>query len=161
MKKEKVVHFRTKKIVSHDGKGMPEIEDNVIKVSPEFQATRYVNLINMQNFLSVDVVKVLQRDGEKSEFKEIDEIEKWQSMIDNKLKAPEKVKDYKKAYEDQNKDIENLKAQMAELLADKASNNPRLKLEAKANELEISFRSTIGDDKLLLKIQEIEPEFKL
>ena len=34
-------------------------------------------------------------------------------------------------------------------------------LEQKANELNITFRSNIGDVKLLGKIQEIEPEFKI
>ena len=40
------------------------------------------------------------------------------------------------------------------------TNDYRLKLEAKAKELNISFKPIIGDAKLLAKIIEIEPEFK-
>jgi hypothetical protein len=40
------------------------------------------------------------------------------------------------------------------------SSDYRLKLEEKAKELNINFRQNIGDDKLLAKIIEIEPEFK-
>ena len=39
--------------------------------------------------------------------------------------------------------------------------NDRIALENKANDLKIQFRSNIGDEKLLEKINEIEPEFKL
>ena len=42
----------------------------------------------------------------------------------------------------------------------KTSKN-RAKLEEKANELEIEYRANIGDAKLLDKILEVEPEFKL
>jgi len=37
----------------------------------------------------------------------------------------------------------------------------RVVLESKANELEIKFRANIGDEKLLAKIVEVEPDFKL
>jgi len=156
MKKEKSIHFRVKKVTSHDSKGMPIIEDLIIKVSPEFQALRYVDLINQQNCLSVDVVKVLERDGDVGEFKEIDETVKWQDMVDAKLKPPVAVTDYKKAYEDQNKDIEELKTQMAELLATKVPENP---LHVKANELGIKFRSDIADEKLIERIKEVDKNF--
>ncbi|MCP4336233.1 MAG: hypothetical protein GY679_00060 [Mycoplasma sp.] len=170
MKQEKVVHFRVQKVVSHDSKGMPIIEDNIIKVSPEFQVIRYINLIKQQNNLSVEVVKVLQRDDDKSEYKEIKEIEKWQSLVNEETKEPEQVKDYKKAYEDQSKDIENLKAQMAELLAAKDNTKPkqpkersdkRITLENKASELGIRFMKTIGDDNLLKRVQDVESEFNV
>jgi hypothetical protein len=36
----------------------------------------------------------------------------------------------------------------------------RLAMETKAKELNIDFRANIGDAKLLLKIKEVEPDYK-
>jgi hypothetical protein len=64
--------------------------------------------------------------------------------------------------------VQILEEQVAELLADakdrKSGNeksDDRVKLETKANELEITFRANIGDVKLLEKINEKDKEFKL
>jgi len=162
MQKEKVVHFNVKKVASHDAKGMPIIEDIIVKISPEFQVIRYINLVDQQNFLSVNVVKVLERIGDRGEFTETNEVAKFQEMVDAKLKPVEQPTDYKKAYEAQNKDIDELKAQMAELLANKVSaeDNEINPLHTKANELNIKFRSDITDEKLIERIKEVEPNFK-
>jgi len=56
--------------------------------------------------------------------------------------------------------LENIKPVEAKLEV-KISDDGRKKLEEKANELGITFRANIGNEKLLAKIQEIEPEFTL
>ena len=81
--------------------------------------------------------------------------------------------DYKKLSEKQASDIAALKARNSTFeerlnALENGSNDQkppvesiRKDLEVKANTLGISFRSNIGDAKLLTKIQEIEPEFKI
>jgi len=67
-------------------------------------------------------------------------------------------------------EVELLKEEMAEMkkmLSPKKSidkldlGSTRKNIEEKANELDIKFRQNIGDEKLLDKIQEIEPDFKI
>lgn len=67
-------------------------------------------------------------------------------------------------------EVELLKEEMAEMkkmLSPKKSidkldlGSTRKNIEEKANELDIKFRQNIGDEKLLDKIQEVEPDFKI
>jgi len=85
------------------------------------------------------------------------------SIINNGIKAAKKPKTAAQQLKDQSelmanmaKEIEALKnANLVE-----AKSEDRVTLEQKANELGISFRKSIGDEKLLAKIVNIEPEFK-
>jgi len=54
-------------------------------------------------------------------------------------------------------------AEIKKSLSSKANDRTagKMNLEEKANELNIKFRPNIGNEKLLAKIQEIEPDFKI
>ena len=83
------------------------------------------------------------------------------------IKVNERIKSIIKGGEKPKSEIDVLKEQIA-LLTEKV-NSPakeeksesRIKLEAKANELNIKFRADISDDTLMERVVAIEPEFKL
>ena len=90
------------------------------------------------------------------------------ALLDTRKKASIKPKSELELIKEQNAllskrldDIENSKKIKGEDLKLQVDDDGRKKLEAKAAELGISFRASIGDIKLLKKIQEKEPEFTL
>lgn len=156
----KTIVVITKKVTSHKGNGMPVIETIEQKISPELTFNKFVKYLPNQNYNSATVIRVLQ-DG-----KEVNEIDKYQEMINDGLNPENQVKgatDYKALSEKQSNQLtEALKR--IEALEGKGSeevSEDRKKIELKAKELNITFRSNIGDEKLLAKITEIEPDFKL
>ena len=78
-------------------------------------------------------------------------------------KAAIKPKTAKDILKEQSEMMAKMAAKIEELKENKQPEKTegREVLEAKANELNISFRANIGDEKLLAKIVAVEPEFKL
>jgi hypothetical protein len=174
----KTVVVKTEKIIGHKNSGMPIIDVISQKISPELTFNKFIKYLPNQQYLKATVIKVLN-DG-----KEVDEIEKYQAMIDGSLKPEVKAGeaiDYKALSEKQSAKMAEM-MQRLEALEDKKEVDPidtilkeglkneankedskiiRMQLEDKANELNISFRANIGDTKLLEKIQAIEPEFNI
>lgn len=148
------VHVKTKKVVSHNAQNESVYETIVQKIGPEATFNKFAKLLPNQGYASAEVIKVIE-DG-----KEVDLIEKYQSMLDIKPKIQDEKIDYKGLAEKQGKLLEEMEARLKALEGDSKSED-RIKLESKANELEINFRANIGDSKLLEKIQEKEPEFTL
>lgn len=163
----KTIVVETKKVVAHKADGMPVIETIKQKINPELTFNKWVDFLPNQGYTSVKVLEVINTvfENNKPKHSNLDEIEKYQSIIDEKLspetKAGESI-DYKAKSEKQ----EALLAEMMErlkALEDKGDDksDDRVKLESKAKELNISFRSNIGDEKLLEKIKEVEPKFEV
>lgn len=155
----KTIVVNTEKVVSHKGDGMPVLESIDQKISPELTFNKFIKYLPNQNYKSATVIKVIE-DG-----KEINEIGKYQSMVDDVLKPKPSAGasvDYKALSEKQSSQLEEALKRIA-ALEDKGSEKSdyRVSLEVKAEELDISFRANIGDAKLLEKIQQIEPDFKL
>lgn len=157
----KTIVVKTEKVTSHKGDGMPVIETITQKISPELTFNKFIKYLLNQNYKSTTVIKVLKDD------KEVSEVKKYQDKIDYVLSSANKTKgqtDYKALSEKQSDQLtEALKR--IEALEDKGQNEDntedRKKLETKARELNITFKANIGDEKLLVKIIEIEPNFKL
>lgn len=173
----KTIVVETKKVVSHDGKGMPVIETIKQKINPELTFNKFVRLLPNQGYAEAKVLEVIQTTFETKEengkkfpvakHSNLDEVEKYQAMIDERLKPetkPGDAIDYKAKSEKQEAQLkemmERLKA-LEEKQGGQVTSDMRQKLEAKANELEITFRSNIGDEKLLEKIREVQPDFKV
>lgn len=163
----KTIVVKTEKVVSHKDDMMPVIEVINQKISPELTFFKFVKYLPNQGYKSATVVKVLDDD------KEVDEVEKYQTMIDESLKAKQSgAIDYKAESEKQAKlNAELLKRIEAIETGNKEGYNTPIMFEQrdknrevlvqKAYELSITFRSNIGNAKLLEKIQEVEPEFKV
>jgi hypothetical protein len=173
----KTIVVETKKVVSHDGKGMPVIETIKQKINPELTFNKFVRFLPNQGYAEVNVLEVIEtkfetkeEDGRKFQVpkhSKLNEVEKYQARINEVLKPeakPGDAIDYKAKSEKQEA---QLKEMMARLQALEEKNKPvdiseyRLKLETKAKELEITFRSNIGDEKLLEKIKEVQPDFEV
>lgn len=155
----KTIVVKTKKVVSHKENGEAVYEETRIPLSPELTFNKFVKYIHNQGYVSVDVIEVL--DNGKS----VDEVDKYNKKIQEVLRPksnPGQDIDYKALSEKQNALLQELQERLS-LLEDKSNNKTesRIKLEAKANDLNISFRANIGDEKLLEKIKEIEPEFEV
>lgn len=156
----KTIVVRTSKVVSHKGDGMPELEVIDQKISPEVTFNKFIEFLPIQNYSKAEVIRVLE-DG-----KELDEVEKYQEMVNKSLKPDVKFGDsvdYKALSEKQSEMMARMEQRLAALEEKKEpkATGQREAIESKANELNISFRSNIGDEKLLDKIREIEPNFEL
>lgn len=153
------VKVKTEKVVAHQENGMPKIETITQSISPEATFKKFLQFLPNQNYKSATVVKVFE-DGE-----EVNKVDEYQSKVDAALETKhqfgEKV-DYKSKSEKLEAKLSEVLERLEALESNKGSNNlDRGALESKATELNITFRSNIGDDKLLAKIKEIEPNFEL
>lgn len=126
----KTIVVNTKKVVSHDSKGMPVVEEIEQAISPELTFMKFCKYLPNQQYVEAKVVRVLEskevevklEDGKKVgkiESKEVDEIEKFQAMIDTTLEPKEEVKDYKVVAEKQAKLLEEMQARLEALEAKK------------------------------------------
>lgn len=146
-------------------------------MTPKYTGERELtNLLENDNYKSLGVCEILCIDC-------YDSIEKDGVMVINK-RYPQEVELINKKIKDGTKtrpktELEILREQVAALterldskdaappvgvedvLVDLLLPETRGKLESKANELGISFRSNIGNQKLFDKIKEVDPEFKL
>lgn len=163
----KTIVVETKKVVAHKADGMPVIETIKQKLSPELTFNKFVRLLPNQGYTSAKVVKVLETSfvDNKPNHKELDEIDKYQAMIDDRIKPTAKAGepiDYKAKSEKQEALLKELEERLRALEKKGSEKSPeRANIEDKANELGISFRANIGDEKLLEKIKEVEPEFEV
>ena len=88
----RTVHVQTKKVSSYDGKGLPIIETITQKVrsngsNDEFEALCAIALAT--GYLSLEVVKVLNTKTKK----EVDEVEKYQAILDSFIEPAEEPVD--------------------------------------------------------------------
>lgn len=169
----KVYHLQTKRVRGLNDDSTPKIEQIVVKLEGEANLQKYCKFMLYNGFVKTDpprIIDVLEREGAetvKLSGKELkDYIEKGQSIVDNILKSngnANRVVDYKAEFEKQLKVNNDLELRLR-LLEDKNNNKvdeKRASLIEKANELQIKFAKNTSSDKLLEKIQEVEPLFKL
>jgi len=171
----KYIWLKTAKVIGKDSDQMPIIEKTVVKLESVNSFPKFVEHLHLHGYMlgqnPPTIVKVIS-DGES-----IDEIEKYQKVVDAhllKVKTPV-LMDYKKELQkanDTNVSIldklealtEKLEKQSEEIETLKAEKTSVGKLspilEAKANELNIQYRSNISDNGLLKKIIEVEPNYK-
>jgi len=181
---KRIIHVETKKIVSHDSVGNPIVEKSLVKLidHPEYldplnrsSFAKFMKYLNANRYMENPlIVKVVDFDAKK----ELDK-EDYQNAIDAKraeAKSKKKI-DYKKLAENQELEIKRMKIDFEERLKDLEARSKeqvepkkyseqekpdnRTLLKQKADELNIAYRGNIGNVKLLEKIQEIEPEFKI
>lgn len=177
-------HLRTWRVSGHEKDLTPKIEDITVKLQGGINTLeKYCKFLLVRGFMKSkppQIVKVIERNkaGKWIDLKESD-IEEAQLIVDKVLsnsKVNEKI-DYKSEFEEQKKRIDALEKRLAarETPETEAYNHGSVKviekakalfsekelLQAKAKELNIDFRSNLGNEKLLLKIQDIEPEYKI
>lgn len=171
----KTIVVETKKVIAHKADGMPVIETIKQKLNPELTFNKFARLLPNQGYTSAKVIDVISTSFENKEengkkfqvakHTKLDEIDKYQSMIDERLKPTTKAGesiDYKAKSEKQEALLKELEERLRALENKGYEKSPeRAKIEDKANELGISFRANIGDEKLLEKIKEVEPEFEV
>jgi len=166
---ETVIYLKTSKVFGYHGNGLPKIEKSTVKLESVRAFPNFIRHISANKYTENPIVeKVIEIENGK--INEID-VSLYQDIINKALKK-ETLKndtDYKKLAEDQAAKIALLEEKFSKLEA-KSNNesseenelsNIRELLEQKANELNITFRSSIGDKKLLAKIQEIEQDFEV
>lgn len=163
-------HLRTWRVSGLNSDMTPKIEDITVKLQGGIKALeKYCKFMTVRGFMKSKppkIVKVIERkkDGKWIDLKESD-IAEAQVIVDQTLKKVESnVKiDYKSEFEGQKKRNDDLEARLKALEGkpEEDKSPEREILEAKATELGIAFRSNIGDPKLLEKINEIEPDFKI
>ena len=166
---ETVIYLKTSKVFGYHSNGLPKIEKSTVKLESVRAFPNFIRHISANKYTENPIVeKVIEIENGK-----INEIDAslYQDIINKALKT-ETLKndtDYKKLAEDQAAKIALLEEKFSKLEA-KSNNesseenelsNIRELLEQKANELNITFRSSIGDKKLLAKIQEIEQDFEV
>lgn len=165
--KVQAFQLRVKRVSGLNNDMTPKIENILVKLVGATAVDKYCKHINIRGFIKADpprIEKVLFRndEGEWVEDKK-EEIEKAQVIVDkytvNKNILSKDV-DYKTELEDQKKRNDDLESRL-KALEGNGKSDEREALEVKANELEIKFRANIGDDKLLEKIKEVDPEYKL
>jgi len=167
---ETVIYLKTSKVFGYHGNGLPKIEKSTVKLESVRAFPNFIRHISANKYTENPIVeKVIEIENGK--INEID-VSLYQDIINKALKK-ETLKndtDYKKLAEDQEKELLNqadeialFKERFAKLEAkiNVNSSEERELLEQKANELNITFRSSIGDKKLLAKIQEIEQDFEV
>lgn len=116
----KTIVIKTKKVVSHKRDGMPVIETIEQKIGPEFTFNKWLKYLPNQNFQSAVVVRVLESTEVKNKMvnKEIDEVEKYQALIDKALKSETKLGeevDYKALSEKQSSQLQDALNRIAAL----------------------------------------------
>ena len=167
---ETVIYLKTSKVFGYQANGLPKIEKSTVKLESIRAFPNFIRHINANKYTETPIVeKVIEIANGKTN--EID-VSLYQDIVNKALKKPASKEnvDYKKLAEDQEKELLNqadeialFKERFAKLEAkiNVNSSEERELLEQKANELNITFRSSIGDKKLLAKIQEIEQDFEV
>ena len=162
-----IIYLKVAKVGSQNADMTTLVERNTITLEAGKNFNNFVKHLHVQNYINTEppvVVKVIEMvDGKiKSELDKSQYQKQVQEALD-KMKNPTGQIDYKKESEKQSKVNADLLERL-EALENKGDNDKsedREALEAKAKELGIEFRSNIGDNKLLEKIQKIEPDYKL
>jgi len=163
----KVIYLKVAKVGSQNSDMTTSIERTEVTLEEGKNFNNFVKHLHVQNDIDSEpphVTKVVIVKNGKVIDNDVDKAP-YQKQVEaalDKMKNPNKVIDYKAESEKQSKLNADLLERL-EALENKGNekSDDREALEDKANELEISFRSTIGDEKLLKKIQDIEPDYKL
>ena len=170
--------MRTQKVYGYLDNGMPKIENSLVKLEDERAFPNFIQHINANKYKENPVVeKVVEYSGEEK--KEVD-VTAWQNIINDAIKNDKKKSpiDYKVKSEAQQREIESQKLlinsfeeRIASLEKGKPISKEQLTAEVemsegdflriKAKQLGIKFRENIGNEKLMAKIIEVEPEFTL
>ena len=168
MESLRVYHLQLNKVASLDKiSRMPVIESILVKLTGILELKKYCLYLKQESTIPENppyIKKVLIDEKDAGE----DEKQKAQAILAEILKPAEKKLSYKEAFEEQEKRNIELGKRLAALETHKQDgvespeiDNIREQLKAKATSLNITFRSNLGNEKLLLKIQDIEPEFQL
>ena len=172
------IYLKVAKVGTQNQDLTTSIERNDISLEKGKNFNSFVELLHVQNFLMSDaekprIVKVVKNiEGKEVEFPEANaEMKAAQKQVDVKLESMKMSVgevDHKALSEkltNQNKEIQAQNAALADRLAaleakinaPQQDENP---LHIKAKELNIDFRSDIGDEKLIARIQEVDKNFK-
>jgi hypothetical protein len=185
-----LVYLKVAKVGSQNADMTTSIERTVVTLESGKNFDNFVKHLHVQNFLTIEaekptVIKVVEwKDGKPG--KEVDKTDYVNKVKDalTVVKNAGQPIDYKSLSEKQSAKISEMEQMMQsfnERLKEAENKNInsafptptpdtmeesikmgiRNKLEVKANELNIDFRSSIGDENLLKKIQAIEPDYKL
>jgi hypothetical protein len=175
-----VIYLKVAKVASQNADMTTEVERTTVTLESGKNFDNFVKHLHVQNYLTSEaekprVLKVAElKDGVAG--KEVDKtpyvnkvnealnsVQRSGQAIDYKAlseKQSAKISEMEQrfaAFEDRLKEAEGNKGKVPE---DQPTFN-RVILEDKAKELDINFKSNIGDKKLLEKIQVIEPDYKL
>lgn len=166
----RVYHLQTHKVTSIDkASRMPVIESILVKLTGILSLQKHSLFLKQESIIPKNppYIKRVLIDG-----KDAGEEEKRiaQAILTEGLKPADKKLSDKEALEKQEKLNIELEKRLAALETplkevngenSKEIDNIREQLKAKATSLNITFRSNLGNEKLLLKIQDIEPEFEI
>lgn len=161
----KVIQVMTERNSSHDSVGNPVVEKILQTIESGFKWDKFLKYLPYHGYRKVTVLGFIDAEFNHSDSKKElnkSENEDLQSQVDKALKVDEvKTTDFKAALELEKKRNDELAQRLAALEAKLSGGSERDLLETKAKELGISFRNNIGDEKLLEKIKEIEPDFNI
>ena len=169
-----LIYLKVAKVGTQNADMTTSIERTVVTLESGKNFDNFVKHLHVQNYIKSEpptVIKVVEwKDGKEGE--EVDK-KPYVEQVDNafnKAYNPGEAIDYKALSEKQSAKISEMEQRFAafeERLKQAEGNKSgsdsenRANLEEKAKELNIQFRANIGDDKLLAKIHEVEPEYKL
>lgn len=159
----KTIYVQTKRVVSHNNDQTPIYEEIVQKLD-ENSFKKFIKYLPYQNYVSAIVNKVIDI-NKNGEIKKLNEIKVYQELV-NQSKLDKKGKTPQELYEEEKKRNDNLEKRLQELekqsnVSNNFTDDQRVILKTKAEELKIDFNKKIESQKLLEKIQQVEPEFKL
>lgn len=169
---KRVIWIKTARVYAQDSDMTAKVERTTVKLEDGDNFNKFVKYANLKGYKKDEppyIEKVMDLVDDK--WVEVDKAaysEKLNAAL--KVEIPTEKIDFKALAEKQAKELETTKTMLEELsermksLEEKkqveADPELRSKLETKATELGIKFRDNIGNEKLLAKINEIEPDFK-
>jgi hypothetical protein len=173
---KRVIWLKTARVYATDSDMTAKVERTTVKLEDGDNFNKFIKYIPLKGYKKDElpsIEKVMEnKDGQWVEIDKQPWVEKLNEILKVVPVADEKI-DFKLLSERQANELKSTKATLAamnerlqalESKKQKKDETPaspeRLKLEAKAKELNIKFMPIIGDEKLLAKIQKIEPEYK-
>lgn len=169
----KTIHLKTARVSGLNSDNTSIIERITVKLEEGKSFNNFIKHLPLIGLIKNEppkVVKVLEFKAGK--YKEID-TKPHQALVDAaiapKLGDTQSV-DFKAKYEKQAGEIQELRDLIAKMQPETPSEEDedliggptqREQLETKANELEITFNKAIGDEKLLERIQGVDPDFNI
>ena len=167
MEQLKVYHLQTHRASGIGADKITKYEHILVKLSGILLLKKYCKFLPQDGILTSNppTIKNVLINGQNAG---VEEIQAAQKIVDDLLKVPEKKRNFQDAFEDQKKRNDRLEQRLEALETPEEKSVtstflPTRKeiLQAKAKELNIVFRSNLGNEKLLSKIIEIEPEYEI
>lgn len=168
---KRVIWVKTARVYAQDSDMTAKVERTTVKLEEGDNFNKFVKYANLKGYKKDEppyIEKVM--DSVDGKWVEVDKTAYSEKLIAAlKTEIPTEKIDFKALAETQAKELESTKSMLNELaermkaLEEKkieADPELRAKLETKATELGIKFRENIGNEKLLAKINEVEPDFK-